>query len=803
MIIHAIRAENFMRFSSLHISNLPSRGIIGIEGSNESGKTTIGEAVLFALFGRTRASQEMSVSRLIRWGADYLSVELEFDVPGRGQFLIYREIDKYGTNFVKIIDRNTRAEIASGNVNVSEFLARASKFDYYEFHQSFYHDQTQNGLARENPTGFVERMTGIAQIQEAMGSLKKDIEQLEREFSHFHKDVQRNLQQIEKHEKNESKLPDLHELARGRSSEHDRLKSELARRRAETEALQQLSEERQEVARRVESLVEEGAPALERELGALRPQVAKLAEFVLGSPEFVERLRADSRSQGPRLDAILAMLRDYQSYRRLLQDSQAELDARLDPASPSSAVSRERELASGLERLVGAARRGGMAAFFACLFALVLGGGAVALFVGIELPLPSDALSAATVRWSLAGASGLLIVAAGCVLVWRSRILRRARDLQLLHHEESVRIRIDTEERTRVNGLLAIRGAGDAVRVIKGAEALQEPGLADSRREFLRKHASLVEPEGENEYRKALISLARIEKEIRSRALRDAQRAEKAVSESDAAVKKLRGELDRAENEIRECESQAAKKAVLLGKNRDLMARAQEIRNAIDLRRVSIELLEDAVCSIRNKIGPSFSRHLREVLPRLTAGRYRDIKVTSDLGLQIFTSEKSDFLDPAELSGGTHEALGLAMRMAVSQAFISTRTHQAQFIFLDEPFKMMDETRTLDTLRMIPELSKDLSQVFVVQPNFTTEQREEFDYLVSVAPQGSQLEVTGPGQSPQGRSAQVLPESGSIADAERASRLPLSLGDGLDREELDGRWRAGSGAEAPAAPEPL
>ena len=55
MLIRAIRAENFMRFSRIEIENLPSGGLVGIEGPNESGKTTLGELLLFAFFGRPRA----------------------------------------------------------------------------------------------------------------------------------------------------------------------------------------------------------------------------------------------------------------------------------------------------------------------------------------------------------------------------------------------------------------------------------------------------------------------------------------------------------------------------------------------------------------------------------------------------------------------------------------------------------------------------------------------------------------------------------------------------------------------------
>ena len=45
MIIRSINAENFMKFSRLNLSSLPESGVLGIIGPNESGKSTIGEAI--------------------------------------------------------------------------------------------------------------------------------------------------------------------------------------------------------------------------------------------------------------------------------------------------------------------------------------------------------------------------------------------------------------------------------------------------------------------------------------------------------------------------------------------------------------------------------------------------------------------------------------------------------------------------------------------------------------------------------------------------------------------------------------
>ena len=220
---------------------------------------------------------------------------------------------------------------------------------------------------------------------------------------------------------------------------------------------------------------------------------------------------------------------------------------------------------------------------------------------------------------------------------------------------------------------------------------------------------------------------------MRGQALKEVQRQESQAQELQQDLKKLRSESDRTENEIRDCETQSAKKESLLGKNEDLEKRSGAVFNEIECRRVAIELLRETASSVRNWIGPSVARFVRGVLPRLTRNRYRDIKLDQDNDaiLKLYTSDKNDFMEASELSGGTLEALRLALRLAFSQTFISARTRQYQFVFLDEPFKMIDAERTYDILSVLRELSPDIQQFFVVQPNFTPEQRAFFDRTIA------------------------------------------------------------------------
>jgi DNA repair exonuclease SbcCD ATPase subunit len=127
------------------------------------------------------------------------------------------------------------------------------------------------------------------------------------------------------------------------------------------------------------------------------------------------------------------------------------------------------------------------------------------------------------------------------------------------------------------------------------------------------------------------------------------------------------------------------------------------------------------------------------------------VRLDQEFALKLFTSDKNDFLEAAELSGGTLEALRLALRLAVSQAFISARTRQPQFIFLDEPFKMIDADRSAEILGVLRELSPDIQQVFVVQPNFSPEQRSHFDRCLTTRPECGELVLQGSQEVEEGR----------------------------------------------------
>ena len=88
MIINRLLVEGFRAIGNKLDINFPERGLIGIFGHNESGKSTIFDAIEFALFGLS--IRGISKEDRITWGKNKLKVTLEF-TSGEKKYRIERE----------------------------------------------------------------------------------------------------------------------------------------------------------------------------------------------------------------------------------------------------------------------------------------------------------------------------------------------------------------------------------------------------------------------------------------------------------------------------------------------------------------------------------------------------------------------------------------------------------------------------------------------------------------------------------------------------------------------------------------
>jgi len=730
MLIRWMRAENFMKFERLELTEFPARGLIGIVGRNEGGKTTIGELIQFALFGKTLSVSRGSILDLIHWEGDHCVVELEFEHGGIHR--VWREIDRYGTNYARLLrvdreDPGRTEEIAAGAMPVAKALEGLLHFCFDDFLRSFYLAERDFPRSPELMREFLDRMTGIEVLLSAREAAGEKIGELEERFGELQAQVRKNEQQIARYLPNVEKIPQLEAELLEQEEALSALKTELRDRQSSHERLEARISSRAGLGGRIEQLARTGSVRLREAVGELRRATSAAPADAGADPEGGERDRARVAETLERLDRLGE---EVEELRRVAENAELSLGGRLDGDGSDSFRAREREESSRLERARGRRRLRNSAAVIAFLFGLaaatvglldayqILGEGVRLLPAALgESRGPGYAITIlGAVSWL--AASALAGSAARC----RGEILDSTGELS--------RIAMEREGAESMRTALVRFREGLPKEPIATVAAPLEGIRHDAVRERLsRFREKLVEAESSGEG-DLVREAAAAEERLLGRARSAAKEARKQVQDVSERLKKQSSKRDRLQSEIREYQKQDGRRAELEEKTAQLRKDAAELREEMDVHHLAQELLGETADSIRHRAGPSLAKGIRRLLPYLTDGRYQDLQVTPDFSLRLFTGAKSDFLDTHELSGGTLEGLSFGFRLTFAQAFVGAVTRAPQFLFLDEPFRAMDRERVRRTLDALSRLSDELPQVLVVLPVLDESERSLFDAVI-------------------------------------------------------------------------
>ncbi|MFA6450993.1 MAG: SMC family ATPase [bacterium] len=168
MIISGLKANHFMRFDQFELKSLPERGLTGIFGDNECGKSTIGELICFSIFGRTTKAVDGEPSKIIRWGQDTCTSEITFST-GSQSFRIMRRLSADGTRDGRMVNLTTNEVLASNPDQIEARVAELLGYSFKEFRYSMFiaqkeldiilHDANDRRLVLNNMlgVGFMEK----------------------------------------------------------------------------------------------------------------------------------------------------------------------------------------------------------------------------------------------------------------------------------------------------------------------------------------------------------------------------------------------------------------------------------------------------------------------------------------------------------------------------------------------------------------------------------------------------------------------------------------------------------------------
>jgi len=212
LIITRLSVEGFRKLSCKFTIEFPTEGIIGISGRNECGKSTIFDAIEFALFGLS-PRRTFTKEDIIAWGKDRLSVELHFTSANK-KYEIVRTLTKK-IHRVKLVgyDRNeVVTEVYSVNA-VEQTIREIVGLDGESYSKLIYIRQNEldvlKDLERGDRTHLINSVMGIDVFDEAQSRLDSDCKQEIRQHSILQTDV-KHLK--DNHDRYEGKLNEKAEL---------------------------------------------------------------------------------------------------------------------------------------------------------------------------------------------------------------------------------------------------------------------------------------------------------------------------------------------------------------------------------------------------------------------------------------------------------------------------------------------------------------------------------------------------------------------------------------------------------------
>lgn len=723
MIVKRIHAENLFKYAVLELTHVPARGIIAVSGPNESGKSAIAEIICLALFGRTSALEPQEISKCVKWGEFRGSVQLDFTGKEGHDYTVTRDLDGDGNHRARLSRSGEQTSLAQGAEAVTQMVTQLSGCGFERFLDGFY--LTQRRLTTpQSVKSTIRALAGVDTLETLSAEFAQDINALQDSISHLTSQLtdthnqlaalpiqdetlsqlsaqrQAQLEQVAHNERAITTLRSTADAVRTAMSRVAERVTQLTQRDVHTSVAQWQEHARQleEALTVVHQTCRTAGPTTEQEF--TKELDAWLVDFRQRLDEFhtIEH-RANAYHQ--RLTSLLGEAAQPEAGSALPQ-SLPEQRAVLNKQLHTSARRRTRAVLGFVVTFLGALATGG--AWWLLTFARDM---ELTQWLMAHLGLADISrvplVLAASIAFTLIALIFLIRTFLSTRQVTRARRALGEVNAQVEAVRNEAQVMKQWVELPLPEAVATLRQLQDEQLLAAVTAFVNGPG------------APLLDPSTLSAYFARLhtgLQLC-VEGGRTLEANLDSQ-----IKEGTSKIAEHQQKIRRLDQEIAEEQALREQAAQLRQQLRALQEQQAEQNRQIAIRQVARRLLEGTHHRLYVRFNLEMQRAVSEILSRLTAGRYHSLHIGDSFDIQLFSSEKNHFVGLHELSGGTDHQLMLALRLALSQAIISSSIGGAQCIILDEPFVFFDEHRAQLTLEVLPKISDDLAQVWVIAPRF-------------------------------------------------------------------------------------
>jgi exonuclease SbcC len=746
----SLQAQNFKKLKLGKPLQL-SDGIILITGLNESGKSTILDAILYALFGRViRPSKMPSNEDIVSYGSGEAQVRLDFNI-GDSTYRVVREVHKTRPNRAMLYEigpGGRNRTLASSVKDVTSEIERLlGGITYDEIVASSVVAQKdlerlikQRLDDRRKVINVFLNLESFNKVQDQLDSERTRIEGTSRTPGLLTVERQRleNLQaQLKEYEETRVQLAGLEEKVGKLKVEQQSKEKQFA----DTDTLYKTLNEYEECLKQRESLQREIenktrlSDNLEQQLFSISTQqldLEKAESEVKKYGDLAEAERAISRAT-----EVLEKVRSADLQRNQLEEREEKLQAQIVETNRKIADIGESKRVSG-----PAPRR-----IWTYLTATAaLGAGAILSFILSIVVLT-------VVFGSLAVVSLLLLARQIASLSEQAQASKRQQEqlanAQLIGswNDELAQVKLD-----RDIGMGAVKqGSAEILRILNSVESYSSylQGLEDPKEAVeqatsiynqdrqslsaVQERVSMLqkllqeEPELKKQLAQAQMDIAQVQKKLRETILPRLPEglvfSEELLEEAVQLRDNLRDSVSRVKTQIEDSITRSIELKQFLEENKGLGEQVDEqqrkvllLQKELAVVKYSVKGLEQTSESLRNRVKPQVERYMGLILPVITSGRYKAVQLEEDYTVRVFDPEAGEFRPKEVFSGGTEDQLLLAMRLAFALALIpQAKGRNPEFLFLDEPLGSSDKVRREGILELMhKELSQNFRQIFLI-----------------------------------------------------------------------------------------
>jgi len=722
LIIHRLKASAFKSIGDPISLELPEEGRIGILGPNESGKTTLLEAVEYSLYGlrRGRAAEE-SRENIVTWGKEEARLEIEF-TSGQERYLLRRAFDIHGghkARLTPIVDsKEGRANSISSLTEIEAKIEQITGMDRDSFTKLVYVKQKDldalRELAKARREQLVNKVMGIEVFDDAVAKAKLD-------FTEIEKDLEKRQLELESVQRNaqayEEKLAQKNKL----QTEITDLGNHLQEKDTELSTAQNLLKGYDWLSAYTSS------KGLVGSIMGQRSRIQQDTEAAAGLKRQMEtyhNLLAEFRPEVERIDRLRTTFSTLQSRLEQSQSAITSLRARENEVAIRAGLTgKEREF---LTQDPQARKQRQLVQF---TLALVL---CVAL-------IAVAAFSRQFIVGLLALLCGMLAVKFYRTYRKIDRILSSSAEIQAFKTQladetrrlHEVQGEIDSlNAETGIKGLadvdLVLSGISDEIKRVTGQTSIQ---AVDALRQNV--HERLKELNESDPAAK----LQQLDRQLVEKTAEIGQLEEAKPSSADnlhydkdrhekakQAVEALRKEYAGLEGDLRErlgtvslLETDLQRLIGDFNRRPSLEEDYKALDDKKDVLELVVRELGETSRELRGRVIPHASFIINQILPTLTDGRYSQFEITEDLRFKAYSGEARSYKEREVFSGGTQDQFLIALRLAFTQSILDSRVMADRYsLLMDECISSSDDQRKQGIFEVLQAMKKTFSQIFII-----------------------------------------------------------------------------------------